>query len=77
MAFGRKSNDDAEDGERESKHSPDEWLQRAERLMKNSTGGLADLAARNASVASAQATIALVYEQRRTNELLEQMLARG
>lgn len=75
MAFGKKSQE--EEGERESKFSPDEWLARAERLAKPMGGGITDIAARNAAVSAAQATIALVYEQRRTNELLEQLLAKS
>ena len=75
MAFGKKSNE--EDSERESHLTPDEWLKRAEKLMRGNLSGLTDLNARNAAVAATNATIALVYEQRRTNELLEQLLARG
>ena len=68
MAFGKKSSD--EDGERGSRLTPDEWLERGEKLMRGASSGLTDIAARNAAVAAANATIALVYEQRRTNELL-------
>ena len=75
MAFGKKSNDD--NGERDSRLTPDEWLERGEKLMRGASSGLTDIAARNAAVSAANATIALVYEQRRTNELLEQLLARG
>ena len=75
MAFGKKSSDDS--GERESRLTPDEWLERGEKLMRGASSGLTDIAARNAAVSAANATIALVYEQRRTNELLEQLLAKG
>ena len=75
MAFGKKSS--GEDGERESRLTPDEWLARGEKLIRGNFSGLTDLNARSANVSAANATIALVYEQRRTNELLEQLLAKS
>ena len=75
MAFGKKGNNDG--GDRESRLTPDEWLERGEKLMRGASSGLTDIAARNAAVSAANATIALVYEQRRTNERLEQLLAKG
>ena len=62
MAFGKKSDDE------ESKWSPEEWLQRSENAAKF---------CKNEDKTSAYATVALVYEQRRTNELLAQLLAQG
>jgi hypothetical protein len=38
-------------------------------------GGMTEIAARNASVSNAQSNVSLVYEVRRTNELLEQLIA--
>jgi len=73
MAVFRKNEDP--DFADDSRFSPEEWLKQAERLSKVSSGA-ADLAARNAQVGAAKAIIALVYEQKRTNILLEQLLAK-
>jgi len=59
----------------ESKYSPDEWLKRAEDLLPQGAAGM-KLMAQNSPIATAFAVISLTYEQRRTNELLEQLLAK-
>jgi len=71
MAVFRKNEDP--DFEGDSRFSPEEWLNQAEKLAKP-TVAIVDLAARNAQLGAAKATIALVYEQKRTNMLLERLL---
>jgi hypothetical protein len=70
VAFGSKK---SKDEDRESKWTPAQWLYRAEKILRGANG-LSEVGGRNAAVGGAQATVALVYEVRRTNELLEQLV---
>lgn len=75
MAFGKKDKSE-EEGERESKLTPDEWLAKAESTMRK-VSGINEMGGRAATMANANATISLVYEVRRINELLERLIAKG
>jgi len=59
----------------EGKYSPDELLEHAESLLPQDGEGVGAWV-ENSSMATALAVISLTYEQRRTNELLEQLLAK-
>ena len=56
--------------------NPEDRFAMAESSTPSSFSGVSNIATRVATVSMANAIIALVYEQKRTNELLEQLLAK-